>query len=766
MAGLYQKMNSCGVLPRAVLSTVTAALLLSGGLLTLANLWGTAVPPMLLPGIMAALGWGSWLYSAHPGRRAGVRWGLRLAPWLVVLLYGTVRCWQGALYFLNGIISAWNTLHRGGVRLFDVYAEGADVLAATLAAALLLGQLVADMQFHRRIWGGILLAGALLLPQLLTQTLSPWACALYLSGLLSCWLTLPGQKPLPQSLRMAAVCMAVLFLCAAFVPAQPMHSMQVLRSDITEEVHLMRYGRETLPLGEIEKAASLHESGELMLTLSTEQEKDLYLNGFVGGEYANGAWQPLPDSAYSGEFDGMLDWLSSHGFSPQSQTALYHSLSQQSDPLVENHIFILNQSACRSMIYAPYGTEQIELAHVTRKLDTRFAPGGLWGAQKYRLKELSSARPAELTVRENWVTDPETDEQRQYCEAEAVYRNFVYENYLAVEPSLADTIDRLFWQDYEPQSEGVYSAVDHIRQVLRAQTQYGTPTVQGSMQGFLAGLQPGNAVYYATAAVQALRARGIPARYAEGYYVSASAVQKAGGTVAVTGQEAHAWAEVYFDGVGWLPVDMTPGYYRDAVTLQQMVAMPDGAHKTAALQDDAPGAEDLLKNGADTGLQLPDLPKTALRVAAVVLGAAALLMLLALAALLVLELVRWGTWRYKTRCYAKAGPMQKAYFLHNRLRNLGAVWGVDCRLGWHTAQTDAALAEAIESVRPGEYTRAAQLLERFLYGGEQPMPYELHTIEVLIAKLSNPEGMSKKRYWQMRVCHMQWLPVLRKAKKA
>ena len=31
--------------------------------------------------------------------------------------------------------------------------------------------------------------------------------------------------------------------------------------------------------------------------------------------------------------------------------------------------------------------------------------------------------------------------------------------------------------------------------------------------------------------------------------------------------------EVYFDGIGWLPVDATPGFYYDNVTLQQMVEL-------------------------------------------------------------------------------------------------------------------------------------------------------------------------------------------------
>ena len=37
--------------------------------------------------------------------------------------------------------------------------------------------------------------------------------------------------------------------------------------------------------------------------------------------------------------------------------------------------------------------------------------------------------------------------------------------------------------------------------------------------------------------------------------------------------------KAYFDGVGWPSLDVTPGYYYDAVTLQQMIGMPEQASK-------------------------------------------------------------------------------------------------------------------------------------------------------------------------------------------
>ena len=59
------------------------------------------------------------------------------------------------------------------------------------------------------------------------------------------------------------------------------------------------------------------------------------------------------------------------------------------------------------------------------------------------------------------------------------------------------------------------------------------------------------------------------------------------------------WAEVYFDGIGWLPVDVTPGYYYDAVKLQQMVATPDMVHKTLAEDHNLMDAEQITDTGND-----------------------------------------------------------------------------------------------------------------------------------------------------------------------
>ncbi len=73
---------------------------------------------------------------------------------------------------------------------------------------------------------------------------------------------------------------------------------------------------------------------------------------------------------------------------------------------------------------------------------------------------------------------------------------------------------------------------------------------------FILQSNQGYCVYYASAFVMLARAQGFPARYVEGFCVPVDGTYK----VPVTSDMAHAWPEVYVEGVGWIPFEPTPGY--------------------------------------------------------------------------------------------------------------------------------------------------------------------------------------------------------------
>ena len=65
----------------------------------------------------------------------------------------------------------------------------------------------------------------------------------------------------------------------------------------------------------------------------------------------------------------------------------------------------------------------------------------------------------------------------------------------------------------------------------------------------------GHCQYFASAAALMLRCEGIPSRYVSGYYAHESAGHD---QMIVRQRDAHAWAEAWIDGVGWITVDATP----------------------------------------------------------------------------------------------------------------------------------------------------------------------------------------------------------------
>ena len=72
---------------------------------------------------------------------------------------------------------------------------------------------------------------------------------------------------------------------------------------------------------------------------------------------------------------------------------------------------------------------------------------------------------------------------------------------------------------------------------------------------FLTESRRGYCMHFASAATLMLRSLGVPARYVSGYVADMR-----GGRAAVPDSNAHAWVEIYLDGYGWEPIEVTPAY--------------------------------------------------------------------------------------------------------------------------------------------------------------------------------------------------------------
>lgn len=101
-----------------------------------------------------------------------------------------------------------------------------------------------------------------------------------------------------------------------------------------------------------------------------------------------------------------------------------------------------------------------------------------------------------------------------------------------------------------------------------------TPEEEDFAEYFFFDKKKGYCTHFATTAVLLFRMKNIPSRYIGGYVVRPSDfVKQTDGTylAEVTGESAHAWAEIYVPGKGWIPEETTPGYEsRDIVVDEEL----------------------------------------------------------------------------------------------------------------------------------------------------------------------------------------------------
>ena len=166
------------------------------------------------------------------------------------------------------------------------------------------------------------------------------------------------------------------------------------------------------------------------------------------------------------------------------------------------------------------------------------------------------------------------------------YRKKVYEFYLPETPLSPDSEKYLAKITEDAGSD--YEKCCRIRDVFASMAYTKTPgelpvdvnSPERFMDYFMFEKQEGYCFYYATAFVLAVRNQGLPARLVQGYRVSAIP----GKTVGVKSDSAHAWAEVYFDGIGWVVFDPTPGAPEDGYWMTEEEGQKTPASSPAGME--------------------------------------------------------------------------------------------------------------------------------------------------------------------------------------
>lgn len=403
----------------------------------------------------------------------------------------------------------------------------------------------------------------------------------------------------------------------------------------------------TIGAGELGQVDELVFSGqEALQVIMPEVEGKVYVKGFIGATYNNTRWiEPYDDS------DGF--------FHPQTMVSEYLQLAGVNTPVktYATTMWVMNKTGSYNYKFMPlYPSAQ----SFDEDDDDVYSDNGtfnnfsedtaiaFYGFNQSDLGHIDGAK----NIAENGGA--------KFIAREKTYREYVYNNYLKVNTTIADELYEQWGDSYIGGADSRYEVACSIRQYLNDNCRYTTrpgkvPEGRDFVEYFLNETQEGYCTYFATAAIMMLRSAGIPARYVEGYSFTVGAssslstenvmyTERNPGSSAtydrktlncriksVPDSAAHAWVEYYVDGVGWVDFEVTPGNYTVAAErpteTQTTTARPTQAPTTAPSATMAQHTvEHTTQAGGKGGFHFKiKLSKTAERILVCIAAAAALM---------------------------------------------------------------------------------------------------------------------------------------------
>ncbi|MGN1306239.1 MAG: transglutaminase family protein [Faecousia sp.] len=517
------------------------------------GLWGMGQRACPMEGVWLLLGlWAVVLMTCFSWES---RW--QRAALLTVCAAGVLLCFLCKTALAEGIAALGN-----GIRAlltektgyyYPPYENAAyNGLTAAILSVLLGGLTAAAVRMLRGIPQFLCALAVLVLALCGISDGSLWL-ALYVAGtlLLLVHRASGGGKPMLAALLILALA------AAPFAALDGAVQQTDAGQRLTALLHRARYeaAENPMPEGKLQNLGAFEHSQEAALELQMEAWSAAYLRGYVGGVYTAQGWRETEKAAIAKEAE-LLYALQKNGFFSASQRGAAEAALQN---ISENRFALRPLGACRAYAYVPYGAELSTLeprALLTEGCGTGEATEGTLFAVADSY--LVQARLAE------------GEGEQTYIDAEAAYRDWVYTQYLTVPEAAYDLLAAQFPLPTEAMTTAQARAqvLFWVEQTLTYDES--TVTAQGDMPylEYLLTVNPrGYSVQYATLATLLLRCCGVPARYAEGYLLSGAEAEglEEGAAVVLTQENAHAWTELYLDGVGWIPFDTTPNHKNEIV---------------------------------------------------------------------------------------------------------------------------------------------------------------------------------------------------------
>lgn len=304
-------------------------------------------------------------------------------------------------------------------------------------------------------------------------------------------------------------------------------------------------------------------------------DETVYLKGFTGVVYKNNRWNELSDDSKN-QFDEISGHYSADSFNPSLFSSFFWEKQYWTNAKNVNiqYFSIKNVNANKHYIYIPYNINQSSVSGFESYYDLYYT-----GDYKNNEYDVYSYMPDNFMSTDKILSLSNFQKDNNPSVAELAYREYVYETYLQL-PDEFTAAGEVFDDDFETelsqlrQNNEAYEAdlfvINHVKKWLSENCLYSLKTEalkpgEDFVTKFLAETRKGSCSHFSSSAVLLFRYCGIPTRYAEGYVIKdkdfpEGAVNGETYSVSVTDKRGHAWVEIYLNGYGWYPVEVTSGY--------------------------------------------------------------------------------------------------------------------------------------------------------------------------------------------------------------
>lgn len=356
---------------------------------------------------------------------------------------------------------------------------------------------------------------------------------------------------------------------------------------IAQNIHRLRYEKEStvkddddvietliMPEGDfysIKNEFSPSYETTLKITMSDcEEAPSVYLRGYVGEVYTESGWRALP-KAPLGKYSSLFFTLHKNGFYPQTQLAMVSEiLDEELNADSQISVQLSLETACRGFGYAPYElyAADSELLGADSLAQTNINGRG---REQYSYKILPNQVKRYSALDKLLTEQMQSPSKRlsEYLALESKYRSFVYASYTDITDEQKNFLSSYIGEpavagethiSYDEARKKIFHSLADVLEYEEEVESY--KGEQSFLRFVMRELQYGYAPHYATVTVMMLRHLGIPARYVEGYVITpddADSIEP-NESFSITDYSAHAWAEYYHDGLGWLPLDTSPNF--------------------------------------------------------------------------------------------------------------------------------------------------------------------------------------------------------------